>query len=221
MDKDKLKLTNRDLYWIIAILTGIVILVCAVRFSNKIDLINIFTFMASGISIALAFVAIGMSIKQESTSNILNSETRNMLSAMNEKIIGLDFKISNIDFQSIQELTLSGFNKLEDKISKITLGDNTPEKLVLKEAISKEINEAKEETSKQIETILNKNINSIDKYFYSNPRMKENSVVIKDIIAKCTNKYTDDEWSRIIRDTSNDQRLVDQLQRVISKIGEK
>jgi len=213
LNKDKFTLIHRDLYWIIAILVGIIILICSIRLSNNINLINIFSFMASGISIALAFVAIGMSIKQESTSSIINSETRNMLSSMNEKIIGLDFKISNIDLESIQDLTSAGFNKLAEKFNKILnekftilpLSDDS-EKIKLKATISKEISEIKEDTSKQIKTI-----------FTNNSYLNATNILMMNL----REKFTDTEWDNINKSILGNSNSLNVLKAIIQNDIEK
>lgn len=189
VEKIKLKITNRDFYWIIGILIGIVILVCSIRLSHNANIINIFSFMANGISIALAFLAIGMSIRQELSSNLLNSETRGILISINERIIALDSKVSTIPPENISELTSSSFKKLEDKVNeiineKVKEGYDPREKAAIKEAVSEEVNKANKETTKQIGNYINKNIYS----------------TIKDVshdISVIRAGYTDDEWEKI------------------------
>jgi len=194
VDYLKTKFTNRDFHWLTGILIGIVILVCSIRLSDNSNVVNIFSFMGSGISIALAFVAIGMSIKQELSSNLVNSDTRKTLISLNEKIIGLGVQVGNLDTEGLANIMSSSLSSLQDNVIKIinekVNGYGVEEKSAIKEAVSQEVNKVNQETKKQIGNYVGSNISSTLNEFSSN-------------MAKLKSSYSDKEWENITTAAAN------------------
>ncbi|WP_336866375.1 hypothetical protein [Peribacillus frigoritolerans] len=104
MEDDKVvkKWTERDWFWLVGILIIINISVFAFRLSDNQTFMDIFSFMVNGISIALAFVAMYTSFKQNSDNQTLTTQMSETLARMDEKINSMGQKVS--EFSSVEEV---------------------------------------------------------------------------------------------------------------------
>ena len=178
---NKFKITTRDYFWIIVILVSIIITVSGVRLSANREIINIFSFMASGISITLAFVAIVMSIKQDLNSNILNSETKAMISDLSEKINKIDFTLSNLDVKTINETIKQSFDEVEVDI---------------KESIKTISNDGKVDPE-QVQIMIDDKLNRVRRFLvdgisnYYSDNIETNKILCnEDVYESFKNKYS-------------------------------
>lgn len=105
--------TNRDWFWLLGILIGIIILLIASIFAKSLKIETNFSIISSAVSIALALVAIFFALKQDSdnrrvndnVSGILNNIVSEMLVVKNsvEKITGKD--IDTIAQETLEEIS--------------------------------------------------------------------------------------------------------------------
>lgn len=165
-DKD-VKWITRILIGIIIILTLIIICILSLKLSNDANIINIISIGAGLTSIMLAIVAIGISLKQEYSSTIINFQTKSALDSIDGKINKLDYMVSNIDMNKFINIV----NKTNEKLTEFkTTLDKTIEdpdanidvsvSSKLKE-LSKEIDDSKNEfinNSKDIVSTLLRNL---------------------------------------------------------------
>ncbi|PPK77532.1 hypothetical protein BXY41_11671 [Lacrimispora xylanisolvens] len=79
MENNSSNWRKQDYFWLIGILIGIIVFICAIRLSDNTDIVNIISFIASGVSIALAFIAIWW-------GQVNNSETNKIYVKINEKL---------------------------------------------------------------------------------------------------------------------------------------
>ncbi|MFJ8071616.1 hypothetical protein ACIQZD_22125 [Peribacillus sp. NPDC096447] len=97
-----MKWGKQDWFWLTGILIIINISVFAFRLSDNQTFMEIFSFMVNGISIALAFVAMYTSFKQNSDNQTLTTQMSETLARMDEKINSMGQKVS--EFSSVEEV---------------------------------------------------------------------------------------------------------------------
>lgn len=89
--------TNRDWKWLVGILIGFIILILTFRLGDNLEVINLFSFISSSVSIALAGVAIFIALKQDSDNQRITSRITNALTKIETKVDSMDGKIDNLD----------------------------------------------------------------------------------------------------------------------------
>lgn len=93
---------NRDWFWLTGIMIAIIIFILAFRLSDNSTFMNVFAFLASGVSIALAFVAMYTSFKQNSDNQTLTTQMSETLARMDEKMNSMGQRVS--EFGSVEEI---------------------------------------------------------------------------------------------------------------------
>ncbi len=90
---------KRDWIWLVSVLFVLIIVSTSMWLVGleDINVISYFSFMATGISVVLALLAIGISITQNEGSKSLNSEMHSLMSIMNEKLNGVKDSLININ----------------------------------------------------------------------------------------------------------------------------
>ncbi|RSD21066.1 hypothetical protein [Mesobacillus subterraneus] len=109
----KLKWNDRDWKWVIGVLISIIILILTIRLGDNHNVINLFSFISSSVSIALALVAIFIALKQDGESRRVNYLTSRILSSIELKLNTVDENLRRIDEKFIQNVT-------EEAIEEIT-----------------------------------------------------------------------------------------------------
>ncbi|KEK13031.1 hypothetical protein EP18_03990 [Lysinibacillus sphaericus] len=89
--------TNRDWFWLLGVLIGIIILLVASIFAKNLKIETNFSIISSAVSIALALVAIFIALSQSKDNQELSTSLNVMMSIMNEKISNVDEKVNKID----------------------------------------------------------------------------------------------------------------------------
>lgn len=95
--------SNRDWFWLTGILSTSIYGVITFRLSDNLEVINLFSFISSSISIALAIIAIYIALKQDRDSRAISKETSILLNTITGKIEGMDSKIDNLDPNKVTE----------------------------------------------------------------------------------------------------------------------
>ncbi|MEK8198356.1 hypothetical protein [Lysinibacillus sp. FSL M8-0134] len=129
--------SNRDWFWLTFILLASIYGVVTFRLSDNLEVINLFSFISSSISIALAIIAIYIALKQDRDSRAISKETSILLNAITGKIEGMDSKIDRLDPRTVTE-------PVEDQ---------------LKEEIKKIINNVESQVNPQVIDEINSKIN--------------------------------------------------------------
>jgi hypothetical protein len=114
--------TNRDWFWITGILITIIITCFAFFLSENDRVVEIFSFLASGVSIALAFVAIYVSSNQNKESQSLSQSMSDTLARMSERVNSVNEKVDKIDPMSVSRILEGGFKDLKQDLK-----ENIPE----------------------------------------------------------------------------------------------
>lgn len=110
---NKFKWNDRDWKWVIGILITIIILILTLRLGDNQDVINLFSFISSSVSIALALVAIFIALKQDGESRRVNYLTSRLLNSIELKLNNVDENLKRIDEKFIRNVT-------EETIEEIT-----------------------------------------------------------------------------------------------------
>ncbi|GEM_PF-6995161 len=165
-DKD-IKWITRILIAIIVILTLIIICILSLKLSNDTNIINVISIGAGLTSIMLAIVAIGISLKQEYSSTIINFQTKSALDSIDGKINKLDYMVSNIDMNEFANIVSKNYEKLTEFKTTLDKTIEDPDANIdvsvsskLKE-LSKDIDDSKNEfinNSKEIVSTLLRNL---------------------------------------------------------------
>lgn len=93
---------NRDWFWVTGIMIAVIIFILAFRLSDNLTFMSVFSFLASGVSIALAFVAMYTSFKQNSDNQTLTTQMSETLARMDEKMNSMGQRVS--EFGSVEEV---------------------------------------------------------------------------------------------------------------------
>jgi uncharacterized protein YoxC len=95
--------TNRDWIWLTSILVGLIIFIFSFRLSDNQRVTEIFSFLSSGVSIALAFVAIYVSSNQNKETQTLSLNMSETLARLDEKIHSINEKVEKFDPRSLTQ----------------------------------------------------------------------------------------------------------------------
>lgn len=148
-DKDnKLKWNERDWKWVIGILISIIILILTLRLGDNQDVINLFSFISSSVSIALALVAIFIALKQDGESRRVNYLTTRILNSIELKLNNVDENLRRIDDKFIRNVT-------EEAIEDITSEGGEKDNYT-KDEVKDILNSLSIEITKEINNELNK-----------------------------------------------------------------
>jgi hypothetical protein len=135
----------------------LIIFICILIILLVFDKSNVTKYLSVGASITsiiLALVAIGISLIQNITAQIINDQATKTMGIILEKMNTFEHKLDTNDISKITKLNDNVANELTEKvisqISKKTGEDNGPE---IKDLISKEISKANEEIKKELEKI--------------------------------------------------------------------
>ncbi|MEM4993002.1 hypothetical protein WKH56_10675 [Priestia sp. SB1] len=112
-----MKWTNRDWAWLVGVLTAIIILILTYRLSDNQEVTNLFSFISSSVSIALAIIAIFIALKQDSDGRRVNEQTSFLLNNIESKISNVDENIRKIDvgFISRAQETIESYTDEQDE----------------------------------------------------------------------------------------------------------
>jgi len=91
--------SNRDWIWLMSILIFIIIFVSTgwiINLSDSETVVSFISFAATGISIALAIVAMAIAISQNNSSQNINAQITNTLTKIDTKVSGLSENFSSL-----------------------------------------------------------------------------------------------------------------------------
>jgi hypothetical protein len=145
---EKEKWTSKDWKWTIGILIGIIILIISLWIGDNKVSVNV-SIASSGFSIALALVAIFISLKQDSDTGRLNNQMNSTLSRMDGKLDTVEQKVNQIDLGLIKEVLQQ---KLDENFT-LVKNEVDSEKFTTEE-INDLLDKQKEEMNKDINNFL-------------------------------------------------------------------
>lgn len=178
--------SNRDWIWLTLILSASIYGVVTFRLSDNLEVINLFSFISSSISIALAIIAIYIALKQDRDSRAISKETSILLNAITGKIEGMDSKIDRLDPRTVTEPVE---DQLKDEIEKIINSIDTQ----VNPKIIDEIN-----------TMINEKFNSINQNLDSYYDKKPSNIVRKYYVKILVPSNYQNEIPKFIKDFSNE-----------------
>ncbi len=157
--------TNRDWYWLLGVLIGIIILLIASIFAKNLKVEMNFSIISSAVSIALALVAIFIALNQSRDNEELSSTLKTTMAIMNEKLNSVDEKVNKIDPDVLSRVLQQ---KIDDVIIDIKEGVNSDSEISpeeVEERYNQELNQLKYELDSVIDTINNpKSTSPLHKY---------------------------------------------------------
>lgn len=151
------KWRSRDWLWLVGILISLIVLILTVRLGDNLEVINLFSFISSSVSIALALVAIFIALKQESENNRVTSQMTNTLTKIELKVNSMDGKIDDLDPNVVTK-------PFQQKLIK-----------EIEEIVNNQQEEENDKKIKEIVTAVNKNFNEINKdlqFYYDHDKPK-------------------------------------------------
>jgi hypothetical protein len=169
------KWSNRDWKWLFGILIGVLTLITTFWLTDIPGAGNYFSVFANAVSVALAFVAIYIALRQDSESQKLNNETQLLLVRMDEKLTNVNEKVSGLDFGQTTKIVNKHMEEVKEYIAnKIDNSDNI----------------SKGEIIKLVESKMNDNVKNINTDLIKILQKKNhfsNSINFKDYMKKRNN----------------------------------
>ena len=93
-----MKWENRDWFWLL----GLMVFVLGTSFMYKSQFMNLISYASTFVSIALAFIAIYISVREATKTDKIKDETLVSLVELKERIGQIDNKVSSIDVERIK-----------------------------------------------------------------------------------------------------------------------
>ncbi|QYF82473.1 hypothetical protein KY492_26720 [Brevibacterium sp. PAMC21349] len=101
------KWTNRDWCWLVGILIAIIVFIFTFRLADNTEVKDLFSFISSAVSIALAVIAIFLALKQDSDNRRVSDQTSRILREINFGLRNVDENVKKLDVRDISKLTES------------------------------------------------------------------------------------------------------------------
>lgn len=148
--------SSRDWKWVMFFMITVIVILVTLWLGDFPNIGGYLTVFSTAVTVALAFVAIYIALKQERDSQRINSETQQILARMDERLNSVNDKVSSIDVNNITKIVNENLQEytqsLTDKINKDSGEYNKDEVIKLIE----------EEMSQKIDNIHNDLKSSID-----------------------------------------------------------
>lgn len=152
-----MKWSNKDWFWLTLILIAIIICILTFRLSDNQSVNEMFSFVSSAVSIALAIVAIGMATKQE-------VENKRVQDEVNKILIKIEMKVNSMN-DTVQKIAPEHVRGLAEEKSEQAMEQTLYKEEFSKDEVEKLINEALTDYG---ETIINEMMNNNTIYLNSN-----------------------------------------------------
>lgn len=117
---EHMKWDNKDWAWLSGILIAIIICILTFRLSDNQAVNDMFSFVASAVSIALAFVAIGMAVKQDVENRRVQDDVNGILTTIQFKMDSMNEEVKKITSDDVLSMAIQKTDDLmkeEDKDS--------------------------------------------------------------------------------------------------------
>lgn len=204
------KWTNRDWFWLVGILVGIMIFMVAGFYNSERVEMN-FSIISSAVSIALALIAIFIALKQDSDNQVVNLRVSDRLLEISGNLKNVNDKVNKIDIHTLnvaKEETVEDFSKETKEQTSYTplevdgilkeFGDNLTDKIYM--------------------TLSNKSKSEENNNFEDEKiRLKMNKTIFN-VISRNPDK-TDEEVREILEDIHNIRPLLSSIARVRKRVN--
>ncbi|CAM3935157.1 hypothetical protein [Bacillus paramycoides] len=192
--------SNRDWAWVVGILSGIIILILTIRLGDNQDVINLFSFISSSVSIALAGVAIFIALKQDSDNKQVNDRLVDLLNNIQIDVKSVDAKLDPSIVNSVGEETAQVYSEEIEKKDTYT-----------KDEVDKIINRVSKDITLNIGEILTqeKNKENSQKIYWG----KRGNILESEIEREKEQKRVREEVFQIIRD--NQEKNLEEIRTII------
>ncbi|PDY05748.1 hypothetical protein COM66_10920 [Bacillus cereus] len=191
---------NRDWAWVVGILSGIIILILTIRLGDNQDVINLFSFISSSVSIALAGVAIFIALKQDSDNKQVNDRLVDLLNNIQIDVKSVDAKLDPSIVNSVGEETAQVYSEEIEKKDTYT-----------KDEVDTIINRVSKDITLNIGEILTqeKNKENYQKMHW----VKKGSILESEIEREKEQKRVREEVFQIVRD--NQEKSLEEIRTII------
>lgn len=108
--KNQKKWSSRDWIWLVGILIAIIVFILTFRLGDNLQVINLFSFISSSVSIALAVVAIFIALKQDSDNKQVNDRMVDLLNKIKTGVKNVDSKLPSL-INSVGEETAQFYSE--------------------------------------------------------------------------------------------------------------
>lgn len=108
--KNQKKWSSRDWIWLVGILIAIIVFILTFRLGDNLQVINLFSFISSSVSIALAMVAIFIALKQDSDNKQVNDRMVDLLNKIKTDVKNVDSKLPSL-INSVGEETAQFYSE--------------------------------------------------------------------------------------------------------------
>ena len=112
------KWTERDWYWLVGILLAIIVFIFTFRLADNTEVKDLFSFISSAVSIALAVIAIFLALKQDSDNRTVSDQTSRILREINFGLRTVDENVKRLDVRDISKLTENAFEEFTNEGNK-------------------------------------------------------------------------------------------------------
>lgn len=185
----KVNWTNRDWAWVVSILVGFIILILTIRLGDNKDVINLFSFVSSSVSIALAVVAIFIALKQDSDGKQVHDRLVDLLTRIQSDVKIVDAKLDPKIISSVGEETAQVYTRSIEQKETYT-----------KEDVDKIINNISKDMSKDIALNISDIINEENAMYLSKNDKKQDLGTIEKMVILDMIKNNPDKNLSEIRD---------------------
>ncbi|KMY32027.1 hypothetical protein ACZ11_07605 [Lysinibacillus xylanilyticus] len=155
--KWKFEWRNQDWVWLMLILSAIIYFLLTFRLADNIQVVDLFSFISSSVSIALALVAILIALNQSRDNEQLSSTLKTTMAIMNEKLSSVDEKVNKIDPDVLSRVLQQKIDNVITDISRSVKADSGISPEEIEEKYLHELNQLKLDFDSVIENINNTN----------------------------------------------------------------
>lgn len=155
--KYKLEWRTQDWLWLLSLVVFVSI---AINTNNK-EIMNLISYTSTFVSIALAFIAIYISVREATKTDKIKDETLSTLVEIRERISQVDTKVSSFDIASITKSINDGidrvFNNLTEKApeeNKVEEESGSPDDEIINEKVKDKLMELSEELKEELKSSI-------------------------------------------------------------------
>lgn len=130
----KFEWTSRDWAWVVGILLAVIIFILSFRLGDNLEVVNLFSFISSSVSISLALVAIYIALVQSKDNNELSEHLNTTMTLINEKLTSVDEKVNKIDPDVLSKVVRNKLDEFKEEITQSIQkdGEISPEEIEIK-----------------------------------------------------------------------------------------
>ena len=148
---------TQDWIWVVLILGAIIYFITTFRLADNVQVVDLFSFISSSVSIALAIVAILIALNQSRDNEQLSSTLKTTMAIINEKLSSVDEKVNKIDPDVLSRVLQQKIDNVITDFSGSVKADSGISPEEIEEKYLHELNQLKLDFNSVIENINNTN----------------------------------------------------------------